>query len=132
MKQDRFSTVRLTACLSLVNQLIAETQMHAAALNSGRLSSNHLSLQLRQQQIYTNIGRASSFRNMDNSACEKAGMNKRKQQKYTGSKTDSALATREHRQKSESKKVSVNDKQKCRKSSILNSFSNIFKAGLKL
>ena len=127
MKQERFSVFRLTACLSLVNQLIAETQMHAAALNSGRLSSSHLSLQLRQQQIHAHVGRSSSFRNMENSAREKVGGSKRKQQKYTGSKTDSALASREHR--NSSKKVSM---QKNRKSSFINSFSNIFKAGLKL
>jgi len=61
MKEDRFSRRHLSECLSLVNQLIAETQMHAAALNSGCLRASHLSLQLEQQQLHAKIGWTNSY-----------------------------------------------------------------------
>ena len=132
MKHDKFSTLHLTACLSLVNQLIVETQMHSSAHNSGHLRSNHLSLQLRQQQLHANVGRSSSFRNMGSSDRERVEGKKKKQQNMSGSRTSSALVSREHLQTTVLIKSSINDKQKNKKSSVIKNFSNIFKNGLKL
>jgi len=85
LEQGCLNTSRLRLSLQLIHHLSADTQMHAAAVSSGRLGSNS-GLRL-QQQLMTNIGRASSFR-----TTPLAG-GARKPAKYQGSKTDSALAT---------------------------------------
>jgi len=131
LEQERLSFLRLRAGLQLVNQLIAELQMHAAAVSSGRMSSSHLNFQLRQQQNFTNIGRAASFRN----TAVKGSAPRRKQQKYKGSRTDSALTTKEHRESALTNKEdrwSKHGEKKVRKNSFVDSLSNILRGSLKL
>jgi len=120
LEQNRLCTYRLRVCFSLINQLLAEAHMHTMAVDSGRLRSNHLNLQALKQQTSSGVGRTGSFKQL-----EKPGL-KRQPAKYQGSRTDSALATSAHRQ-DQPKPKPVG--QKRRKSSFMDSFSNIFKAG---
>jgi len=125
LDQDRLNPDRLLTCLSTLHQLLAEIQMHAAALESGRLTAKHLATQLQQQQVVASVGRTASFNNNNNNKQAK------QQLKYGGSKTDSALlrsTTTTPREVKQARRVSKGR----RKSSLMDSFSNIFKVGLKI
>jgi len=127
LKQNRLCTERLASCLALVNQLTHEIQLHRAAQRSGRLSAFSLAMQQQQQAAAAAIPRTRSFRDPG----AKAGKSLRK---YRGSKTDSALADPAAVDRTSAAKRSARDvtKSKSRKSSLIGSFSNMFKAGLKL
>jgi len=162
LEQHRLSPDRLKLSLILIHQLSAEIQMHAAAVYSGRLGSSHLSLQI-QQQMVTNLGRDASFKStadkngpprkqqkykgsrtdsalasnvhrsdriqMRDEAISEDNRIARRQPKYRGSRTDSALVTNEHR--SHTREVKTRDR-KIRKTSFVDSLSNIFRVGLNL
>ena len=139
MKKDRFSRKHLSECLALVNQLIAETQMHAAALNSGCLRASHLSLQLEQQQLHAKVGRTNSYqKKLDNRSSEnktkvaRVSSNKLKYEKTSVNKTYSNEAKKDQKCKTDSKPVSDEDKQKHQTSSLVRSVSNIFRSLLEL
>ena len=139
MKKDRFSRKHLSECLALVNQLIAETQMHAAALNSGCLRASHLSLQLEQQQLHAKVGRTNSYqKKLDNRSSEnktkvaRVSSNKLKYEKTSLNKTYSNEAKQDQKCKTDSKPVSDEEKQKHQTSSLVRSVSNIFRSLLEL
>jgi len=126
LEQEHLNPDRLLTCLSTLHQLMAEIQMHAAALESGRLTAKHLATQLQQQQVVASVGRTASFNNNNNKQAKQ-------QLKYGGSKTDSALlrsttSPRSHEVKA--RRVSKGSAR--RKSSLMDSFTNIFKVGLKI
>eukprot|EP00088_Acartia_fossae_P000103 TRINITY_DN10030_c0_g1_i10.p1 TRINITY_DN10030_c0_g1~~TRINITY_DN10030_c0_g1_i10.p1 ORF type:complete len:289 (+),score=56.62 TRINITY_DN10030_c0_g1_i10:107-973(+) len=136
LQQNRICVERVHTCLSLIHGLTAETQMHGHAVSSGRLSSSNLSLQLKQQTV-TQIGRTASFQNKQQTGLAAASTrgSKHKQSKYKGSRTDSALilkadSSSNANQTTEEKKKSSKQMTKSsrRKSSLMDSFSNIFHA----
>ena len=126
LDQDRLNPDRLLTCLSTLHQLLAEIQMHAAALESGRLTAKHLATQLQQQQVVASVGRTASFNN--NSSNKQAA---KQQLKYGGSKTDSALLRSATTSQVKARRPSKTAAAR-RKSSLMDSFSNIFKVGLKI
>lgn len=134
LQQNRMNVDRLCTCLSLINQLTMEAQMHGQAVRQGRLSSNNLSLQLKQQTV-AQIGRTASFNNKPGAAGQLSST-KHKPTKYKGSRTDSALvlkaaqnttiAAADSKKKLAEKSGKQLTKSGRRKSSIMDSFSNIF------
>jgi len=126
LDQDRLNPDRLLTCLSTLHQLLAEIQMHAAALESGRLTAKHLATQLQQQQVVASVGRTASFNNNNNN--KQAA---KQQLKYGGSKTDSALLRSATTSQVKARRPSKTAAAR-RKSSLMDSFSNIFKVGLKI
>lgn len=134
LQQNRMNVDRLCTCLSLINQLTMEAQMHGQAVRQGRLSSSNLSLQLKQQTV-AQIGRTASFNNKAGAAGQLSST-KHKPTKYKGSRTDSALvlkaaqnttiAAADSKKKLAEKSGKQLTKSGRRKSSIMDSFSNIF------
>lgn len=134
LQQNRMNVDRLCTCLSLTNQLTMEAQMHGQAVRQGRLSSSNLSLQLKQQTV-AQIGRTASFNNKAGAAGQLSST-KHKPTKYKGSRTDSALvlkaaqnttiAAADSKKKLAEKSGKQLTKSGRRKSSIMDSFSNIF------
>lgn len=134
LQQNRMNVDRLCTCLSLINQLTMEAQMHGQAVRQGRLSSSNLSLQLKQQTV-AQIGRTASFNNKSG-ATGQLSSTKHKPTKYKGSRTDSALvlkaaqnttiAAADSKKKLAEKSGKQLTKSGRRKSSIMDSFSNIF------
>lgn len=134
LQQNRMNVDRLCTCLSLTNQLTMEAQMHGQAVRQGRLSSSNLSLQLKQQTV-AQIGRTASFNNKSG-ATGQLSSTKHKPTKYKGSRTDSALVLKaaqnttitaaDSKKKLAEKSGKQLTKSGRRKSSIMDSFSNIF------
>merc|ERR1712200_181113 len=105
VEQGRMCVDRLCSCLSLVRQLTAEAQMHAHAIQTGRLSSNNLSLQLKQQTV-AQLGRTASFNNKSsNSSQSTLATLGKKSIKYKGSRTDSSLILSGYQQSVDAKKI---------------------------
>jgi len=138
LQQNRMNVDRLCTCLSLINQLTMEAQMHGQAVLQGRLSSSNLSLQLKQQTV-AQIGRTASFNNKPGGAAGPLSSSKHKPTKYKGSRTDSALVLKANQSAQNTTIAAADSKKKLaeksgkqltksgrRKSSIMDSFSNIF------
>ena len=85
LDRGRLSLRCLKSSLALISQLTGEIQMHTSSLQSGQFSTERLNVQLEQQRLFASIGRATSLKT------------RKKQVKYRGSKTDSALDSLEHR-----------------------------------
>jgi len=140
LQQNRMNVDRLCTCLSLINQLTLEAQMHGQAVRQGRLSSSNLSLQLKQQTV-AQIGRTASFNNRTGAGGQ-VSATKHKPTKYKGSRTDSALVLKANQSAQNATLAAAADSKKKlaeksgkqlaksgrRKSSIMDSFSNIFHA----
>jgi len=136
LQQNRMNVERLETCLSLISQLTMEAQMHGQAVQTGRLSSSNLSLQLKQQTV-AQVGRTASFNNKSilvATGSNHSGSNKQRPTKYKGSRTDSALLMKANPTSSDQKKKMSEKSSKQlnksgrRRSSIMDSFSNIFHA----
>jgi len=136
LQQNRMNIERLETCLSLISQLTMEAQMHGQAVQTGRLSSSNLSLQLKQQTV-AQVGRTASFNNKSilvATGSNHSGSNKQRPSKYKGSRTDSALLMKANPTSSDQKKKMSEKSSKQlnksgrRRSSIMDSFSNIFHA----
>lgn len=136
LQQNRMNVERLETCLSLISQLTMEAQMHGQAVQTGRLSSSNLSLQLKQQTV-AQVGRTASFNNKSilvATGSNHSGSNKQRPSKYKGSRTDSALLMKPNPTSSDQKKKMSEKSSKQlnksgrRRSSIMDSFSNIFHA----
>jgi len=136
LQQNRMNVERLETCLSLISQLTMEAQMHGQAVQTGRLSSSNLSLQLKQQTV-AQVGRTASFNNKSilvATGSNHSGSNKQRPSKYKGSRTDSALLMKANPTSSDQKKKMSEKSSKQlnksgrRRSSIMDSFSNIFHA----
>ena len=139
LQQNRMNVDRLCTCLSLINQLTMEAQMHGQAVRQGRLSSSNLSLQLKQQTV-AQIGRTASFNNRTGAGGQ-VSSTKHKPTKYKGSRTDSALVLKANQSAQNATLAAADSKKKLaeksgkqlaksgrRKCSIMDSFSNIFHA----
>jgi len=134
LQQNRMNVERLETCLRLISQLTMEAQMHGQAVQTGRLTSSNLSLQLKQQTV-AKVGRTASFNNKSVSGNNGSnhGSIKQKPSKYKGSRTDSALLLKPtHTSSEQKKKISEKSAKQLatksgrRRSSIMDSFSNIF------
>jgi len=135
LQQNRMNVERLETCLRLISQLTMEAQMHGQAVQTGRLTSSNLSLQLKQQTV-AKVGRTASFNNksiVSGNNGSNHGSIKQKPSKYKGSRTDSALLLKPtHTSSEQKKKISEKSAKQLatksgrRRSSIMDSFSNIF------
>ena len=113
LQQDRLHRGRLSTCLARLDQLAAEIQLHATAVRLGRLTSPaHLSKAGHH---------SSSFRDAKESEA--------RLQKYRGSKTDTCLLEGGG-QRTGGRAGS--ERQRRRKSSVIDQLSNFLKAGLKI
>ena len=119
LQQDRLHRGRLSTCLARLDQLAAEIQLHATAVRLGRLTSPaHLSKAGHH---------SSSFRDAKESEA--------RLQKYRGSKTDTYLleggGQRTGGHAGQGGRAG-SERQRRRKSSVIDQLSNFLKAGLKI
>ncbi len=112
LEQDRLHRGRLSTCLARLDQLAAEIQLHATAVRLGRLTSSTPSNQL--------IAHRASFREAGETSV----------QKYRGSKTDTCLIA--GGQRAAGVRSVVAERQRRRKSSVMDQLSNFLKVGLKI